>query len=131
METALQLLREQGMLRPRDLTRHDIPPDYLDRLHRLGLVDRVARGLYAWPDAEVSEHHSLAEAARLVPGGGVPALGAAVPRADHPVTPRGVAHPPEQGMGSEGQVPEAPDLPGQRPGGSPRWSRDTGSKGSL
>ena len=69
METALELLREQGTLRPRDLARHDIPPDYLDRLYRLGLVDRVARGLYAWPDAEVSEHHSLAEAARLVPGG--------------------------------------------------------------
>ena len=27
----------------------DIPPDYLDRLYRLGRVDRVARGLYAWP----------------------------------------------------------------------------------
>ena len=76
METALQLLREQGMLRPRDLARHDIPPDYLDRLYRLGLVDRVARGLYAWPDAEVSEHHSLAEAARLVPGGVVCLLSA-------------------------------------------------------
>jgi predicted transcriptional regulator of viral defense system len=76
METALELLREQGTLRPRDLARHDIPPDYLDRLYRLGLVDRVARGLYAWPDAKVSEHHSLAEAARLVPGGVVCLLSA-------------------------------------------------------
>jgi predicted transcriptional regulator of viral defense system len=76
METALELLREQGTLRPRDLARHDIPPDYLDRLYRLGLVDRVARGLYAWPDAEVSEHHSLAEAVHLVPGGVVCLLSA-------------------------------------------------------
>jgi predicted transcriptional regulator of viral defense system len=76
METALELLREQGTLRPRDLTRHDIPPDYLDRLHRRGLVERVARGLYAWPDAEVSEHHSLAVAARLVPNGVVCLLSA-------------------------------------------------------
>ncbi len=76
METTLELLREQGTLRPRDLARHDIPPDYLDRLYRLGLVDRVARGLYAWPDAEVSEHHSLAEAARLIPRGVVCLLSA-------------------------------------------------------
>jgi predicted transcriptional regulator of viral defense system len=67
MEAALELIREQGTLRPRDLARHAIPPDYLDRLYRSGRVDRVARGLYAWPDAEVSEHHSLAEAARLIP----------------------------------------------------------------
>jgi predicted transcriptional regulator of viral defense system len=76
METTLELLREQGTLRPRDLARLDIPPDYLDRLCRRGLVDRVARGLYAWPDAEVGEHHSLAEAARLVPRGVVCLLSA-------------------------------------------------------
>jgi predicted transcriptional regulator of viral defense system len=76
MDATLKLLRERGMLRPRDLTRYDIPPDYLDRLYRRGLVDRVTRGLYAWPDAEVSEHHSLAEAARLVPGGVVCLLSA-------------------------------------------------------
>ena len=75
-EAALELLREQGTLRPRDLARRDIPADYLDRLYRLGRVDRVARGLYAWPDAEVSEHHSLAEAARLVPAGVVCLLSA-------------------------------------------------------
>src|SRR5271168_3766337 len=76
METTLKLLREQGTLRPRDLARRSIPPDYLDRLFRRGLVDRVARGLYAWPDAEVSEHHSLAEVARLVPQGVVCLLSA-------------------------------------------------------
>jgi predicted transcriptional regulator of viral defense system len=76
MATALELLREQGTLRPRELARHDIPSDYLDRLYRLGLVNRVARGLYARPDAEVSEHHGLAEAARLVPNGVVCLLSA-------------------------------------------------------
>jgi Transcriptional regulator, AbiEi antitoxin len=60
MEATLGLLREHGTLRPRDLARRSIPPDYLDRLYRLGRVDRVARGLYAWSDAEVSEHHDLA-----------------------------------------------------------------------
>jgi predicted transcriptional regulator of viral defense system len=76
MDETLRLLREQGMLRPRDLLPYEIPPDYLDRLYRRGLVDRVTRGLYAWPDAEVSEHHSLAEAARLIPGGVVCLLSA-------------------------------------------------------
>jgi predicted transcriptional regulator of viral defense system len=76
METALEMLRERGTLRPRDLARREIPPDYLDRLYRRGWADRVARGLYAWPDAEVTEHHSLAEAARLVPKGVVCLLSA-------------------------------------------------------
>jgi predicted transcriptional regulator of viral defense system len=69
MNAALQLVKQQGMVRPRDLAERDIPPDYLDRLFRRGLIDRVARGLYAWPEAEVTEHHSLAEAARQVPRG--------------------------------------------------------------
>lgn len=76
METALVLLRNQGTLRPRDLVKLDIPPDYLDRLYRRGLVDRVARGLYACSDAVVNEHHSLAEAACLVPRGVVCLLSA-------------------------------------------------------
>jgi predicted transcriptional regulator of viral defense system len=66
MDAALQLVKQQGMVRPRDLAERDIPPDYLDRLYRRDLIDRVARGVYAWPEAEVTEHHSLAEAARQV-----------------------------------------------------------------
>jgi predicted transcriptional regulator of viral defense system len=69
MNAALQLVKEQGTVRQRDLAERDIPPDYLDRLYRRGLVERVARGIYAWPGAEVSEHHTLAEAARQVPRG--------------------------------------------------------------
>jgi predicted transcriptional regulator of viral defense system len=69
MEMALGLVRKRGMIRPRDLAAHDIPGDYLDRLYRRGLIERISRGLYAWPDAEIGEHHSLAEAARQVPRG--------------------------------------------------------------
>jgi len=39
---------------------------YLTRLHREGLLDRPSRGLYVLPDADVTEHHSLAEACRRV-----------------------------------------------------------------
>ncbi len=76
IEEALRLVRAGGMLRPRDLAAHAIPADYLDRLARRGAVERVARGVYVWPDAEVTEHHSLVEAARLAPAGVVCLLSA-------------------------------------------------------
>ncbi len=76
IDSALDLLRERGSLRPRDLAEHGIPADYLDRLYRMGLADRVARGLYASPDADVGEHHSLAAAQQLVPNGVVCLLSA-------------------------------------------------------
>lgn len=76
IDAALRLAKKQGTIRPRDLAEHGIPPDYLDRLYRRGLLDRVSRGVYAWPDAEVTEHHSLAEASRQVPRGVVCLLSA-------------------------------------------------------
>ena len=76
IDAALRLVRERGSVRPRDLAARDIPPDYLDRLFRRGLVDRVGRGVYAWPEAEVTEHHSLAEAALKAPAGVVCLLSA-------------------------------------------------------
>lgn len=69
LDEAARLVRSRGVLRPRDLVKHDIPSDYLDRLYRRGVVERVGRGVYAWPNADVTEHHSLAEATRFVPGG--------------------------------------------------------------
>ncbi|GIW88286.1 MAG: transcriptional regulator [Isosphaeraceae bacterium] len=75
-DAALELLRRRGTLRPRDLTERGIPADYLDRLYRRGLADRVARGLYASPEADVGEHHSLVEAQKLVPVGVVCLLSA-------------------------------------------------------
>ena len=49
---------------------------YLWRLYRRGLLVRVARGLYSAPDADVTEHHSLAQAAKRVPRGVVCLLSA-------------------------------------------------------
>lgn len=65
----LQLLRTRTILRPADLDGLDIPRVTLQRLYRRGLVEKVAHGLYRLPGATVSEHHSLAEAARMVPKG--------------------------------------------------------------
>lgn len=69
IDIVLDLLRERGTVRPKDLVERGIPAVYLDRLHQRGIVERISRGLYALPDAEVTEHHSLAVAARLVPKG--------------------------------------------------------------
>jgi len=76
MDSALDLLRTRGTLRPRDLEAQGIPGDYLNRLSRRGLAEQVSRGLYAWPGYEVTEHHSLVEAVRLVPKGVVCLLSA-------------------------------------------------------
>ena len=68
-EKVLELAREKGILRSRDLTQLGIPRMTLTRLVRTGLLLRLARGLYMHPEAELTEHHSLAEACKLVPHG--------------------------------------------------------------
>ncbi len=68
-EKVLELVRKAGVFRPRDLDSHGVPREYLLRLCRKGLVQRVGRGLYTLADADVSEHHSLAEASKKIPQG--------------------------------------------------------------
>jgi predicted transcriptional regulator of viral defense system len=41
----------------------------LTRLERAGLIERVGRGLYSLPNADVSEHRAFAEACKRVPHG--------------------------------------------------------------
>ena len=68
-QQALELVRQMGVLRSRDLVAHGIAREYLVRLHRKGLVNRVGRGLYVAADVDASEHQSLAEVSRKVPAG--------------------------------------------------------------
>lgn len=68
-ERVLELVRQAGVLRPRDLKAHGLSPEYLRRLEQRGLVLRSSRGLYLPADALVTEHHSLAEACKRVPHG--------------------------------------------------------------
>lgn len=68
-ETILNLARDLGVLRVRDLTSRGIHPEYLRRLCRQGLMVRTGRGLYMTADAAISAHHSLAQAAKRVPHG--------------------------------------------------------------
>src|ERR1700683_4256814 len=68
-QRVLTLAHRQGVLRPRDLAAHDIPREYLVRLHRRGILDRPARGIYVLADAQPSEHQSLIEVCKRVPHG--------------------------------------------------------------
>lgn len=68
-ERVLKLVREAGVLRPRDLDAEKIPREYLARLLRRGDLERPSRGVYVLADADVTESHSLAEVCKRVPKG--------------------------------------------------------------
>ena len=65
----LGIAKQAGVLRPRDLDAYGISRVYLRRLCERGRLQRVGRGLYVLPGADVSEHHTLAEACKRVPHG--------------------------------------------------------------
>jgi predicted transcriptional regulator of viral defense system len=69
IKQAYDLVRKVRILRPRDLDTHGIPREYLIRLFRKGLVNRVGRGLYTPLHADVSEHYNFAEACKKIPAG--------------------------------------------------------------
>jgi predicted transcriptional regulator of viral defense system len=58
-----------GVLRPRDLQVHGIARQYLRFAEQQGLVVRSGRGLYVPADADVTEFHTFAEAAKRAPRG--------------------------------------------------------------
>ena len=66
---ALALLEEKGMARLGEFMGAGITAATVSRLEREGAVVRLARGLYQLPDASIDAHHTLAEAAKLVPKG--------------------------------------------------------------
>jgi predicted transcriptional regulator of viral defense system len=72
----LKVARKLGLLRPRDLQSAGIPRVYLKQLVDRGELLKTGRGLYVRADAALTENHSLAEAAKLVPKGVVCLLSA-------------------------------------------------------
>jgi predicted transcriptional regulator of viral defense system len=58
-----------GILNARDLKAQGIPREYLWQLQQKGLLERAGRGIYRQPNGEVTENHSLVEAAQRVPRG--------------------------------------------------------------
>jgi predicted transcriptional regulator of viral defense system len=65
----LELARRQRVVRAADVRAHGWSPQLLIRLNQLGKLQRLARGLYGLPDAEVTEHQSLMEVCQRVPRG--------------------------------------------------------------
>jgi predicted transcriptional regulator of viral defense system len=65
----LKLAATQPLVRPRDVEALGMARETLLRLYRQGLLVRPARGVYSLAEASVTEHHSLAVAAKLVPRG--------------------------------------------------------------
>jgi predicted transcriptional regulator of viral defense system len=63
----LALARKTGVLRGQDVDAAGIPRVVLTRLHRSGRLNRLGRGLYALPEADLTENHALAEVARRIP----------------------------------------------------------------
>ena len=66
-QRVLDLVGQRGLLRASDLDAIDAPQVVLTRLNAAGLLERVGRGLYRLPDAQVSEFESLGTVATKVP----------------------------------------------------------------
>jgi predicted transcriptional regulator of viral defense system len=69
VDALTKLARQKHVLRARDLDEIGVPRNYLLRLLQRGMLERVGRGLYAVPNAEITKHQSLLEAGLKVPNG--------------------------------------------------------------
>ena len=69
IEQVIEIVRKICIIRPRDLDSHGFHREYLIRLSRQGRLEKLGRGLYQMPQAEITENHSLAEACKKVPNG--------------------------------------------------------------
>ena len=63
----LELARDRRVLRAADVREQGWSPQLLIRLHQAGKLHRLGRGLYALPDAQVTEHQTLMEVCQRVP----------------------------------------------------------------
>lgn len=68
-EQILELARHRRVLRAADVREQGCSPQLLIRLYQSGKLQRIARGLYGLPDAEVTEHQTLIEVCQRVPKG--------------------------------------------------------------
>jgi predicted transcriptional regulator of viral defense system len=75
-ERILKMISAQEVARSRDLAAHGVTASQLRRLVISGQIERVGRGLYRARRAELTENHSLLEAALLAPKGVVCLLSA-------------------------------------------------------
>jgi predicted transcriptional regulator of viral defense system len=67
IDRVLRFVGSKGAVTGRDLEAAGYPRQYLQRLYERGLLQRVARGLYSLTDSDVTELHTLVEAACRIP----------------------------------------------------------------
>jgi len=65
----LRLAAKRQIVRTKDASELGIPRNYLGRLVRKGILEKVRRGLYTSPDFSGTEHLTLIEAAYQLPKG--------------------------------------------------------------
>lgn len=63
----LELAGRLRLLRAADVREHGWSPQLLISLHQAGKLQRMARGLYSLPGAEITEHQTLIEVCQRVP----------------------------------------------------------------
>lgn len=68
IERVLEITNTAGIIRPRDLDEFNIPRRYLSLLNQRGLLHRIGRGLYELPNANITEHWTIAQVSKRVPG---------------------------------------------------------------
>jgi len=61
------MVRSNGIIRIRDVVAKGLHPESLRRLYHRGVLERIDRGLYALPHADLSAHNGLALATRQIP----------------------------------------------------------------
>ncbi len=72
----IAIASKQGTICAGDLAPHGIPREYLPRMAKKGLLQRMARGVYCLPDADITEHHDLVLVSTQVPHGIITLLSA-------------------------------------------------------
>jgi len=63
----LKLARERGMIRAEDVEAIGLSRNYLYAMHKEGLLQRNAPGLYAAFDYELNEYSSIVEVSKRIP----------------------------------------------------------------
>ena len=57
----IQIIKQIGIVRPRDMDEYGIHRKYIHMLYKQGILNRIGRGLYTLPNAELSENLYVSE----------------------------------------------------------------------
>jgi predicted transcriptional regulator of viral defense system len=66
-QQVIDLVQALPIVRPKDLNQYNLPKDYLYILAKEGVIEKIGRGLYQWPDKDLGRHQSLAEVCKIAP----------------------------------------------------------------